>query len=175
MRTPTKAATKPSTSGSALRVADQVAGRLPDRCVLTGTATTGAVKLTAVQWRGPNWLLAVPGFAMAVGVLPGRTRHAVTLPISVTAWKIWSVRNGAAWSIMAAGLMFASIGFATGVVGLTVFGLIVLVAAMAYRTRAHHNYWVTCRYAPHSGLIVVAPTHRLFDAAARDLFVRSLR
>ena len=60
-------------------------------------------------------------------------------------------------------------------VGLVVFGMSVLVVAGMYRTRAHHNYWVTCRFSPVDGTIVVEPTHRRFDEAARDLFVRSLR
>jgi hypothetical protein len=53
--------------------------------------------------------------------------------------------------------------------------MVVLLVAAAYRTRAHHDYWVTCCLASTAETILVEPTHRLFDEAARDLFSRSLR
>ena len=160
---------------SVLRVADQVAGIFPDRCVLSGTETTHAVRLTAPRWGGPRWMLGIPGFAAVVGFLPGRERHAVALPVSVRVWKVWRLRNSIASSAAMAAVTFAAIGLLTGVVGLVVFGMSALVVAGMYRTRAHHNYWVTCRFSPADGTIVVEPTHRRFDEAARDLFVRSLR
>ena len=77
--------------------------------------------------------------------------------------------------MVAAGVTFSVIGLVTGVGELVVFGAVVAVATVAYRTRAHHNYWVSCRLHPAESTIVVEPTHRRFDEAARDLFVRSLR
>ena len=159
---------------SVLRVADQVAGVFPDRCVLSGVETERAVRLTATQFGGPRWLLGVPGFATVVGCLPGHDRCSVALPVSVRVWKMWRLRSVLALSTLAAGVTFVVIGTATGVVALAVFGLVVVVGAVAYRTRANHNYWVTCTVHPSTATIVIEPTHPRFDDAARDLFIRTL-
>ncbi len=160
---------------SALRVADQVAGRFPDRCVLTGDETAHAVRLTAVEWAGTRWLLGVPGFVKVVSCLPGHAHRSVALPVSVGVWKRWRCRELVSSAVVAAGVTFSVIGLLTDARELVVFGAVVAVAAVAYRTRAHRNFWVSCRLHPADGTIVVEPTHRRFDAAARDLFVRSLR
>jgi hypothetical protein len=160
---------------SVLRVADQKAGVFPDRCVLSGAETVRAVRLTATQFGGPRWLLGVPGFAAFVGRLPGHERCPVALPISDRLWKVWRLRNALAFSALASGLTFLVIGAATGTIPLAIFGLVVVVGAAAYRTRANHNYWVTCSLHPANGTIIVEPTHRQFDDAARDLFIRTLR
>ena len=160
---------------SVLRVADQIAGVFPDRCVLSGVETEQAVRLTATQWGGPRWLLGVPGFARVAGWLPGHDHCPVALPISIRVWKMWRVRNVVALSTLAAGMTFAAIGGVTGAVALAAFGLVIVIGAVAYRTRANHNYWVTCSFHPANATIVVEPTHPRFDAAARDLFVRAVR
>jgi hypothetical protein len=143
--------------------------------VLSGTETSSAVRLTATEWAGPTWLLGVPGFATAVRFLPGHQHHAVALPVSIHIWRMWQRRNLVALSALAAGVTFAGVGLFARVAGLVVLGAFVLVGAVAYRTRAQHDFWVTCRFRPADGTIVVEPTHRAFDEAARDLFVRSLR
>jgi hypothetical protein len=120
-------------------------------------------------------MLGVPGFALALRWFPGRASHAVALPVSVRVWKMWRSRNLAGLSVMTAGTTFAAIGLATEVTGLVVFGCLMLVAGTAYRTRAHHNYWVTCRFRPVDSTIVVEPTHPRFDEQARELFIRSMR
>ena len=91
---------------SVLRVADQVAGLFPDRCVLSGVETERAVRLTATQFGGPRWLLGVQGFATVVGCLPGHGRCPVALPVSVRVWKMWRIRNMVALSTLAAGATF---------------------------------------------------------------------
>jgi hypothetical protein len=159
---------------SVLRVADQVAGLFPDRCVLSGVETDRAVRLTATQFGGPRWLLGVPGFATVVGCLPGHDRCPIALPVSVRVWKMWRVRSVSASSTLAAGLTFVVIGAATQAVALAVFGVVIVTGAVAYRTRANHNYWVTCSLHPSTATIVVEPTHPRFDDAARDLFIRTL-
>ena len=159
---------------SVLRVADQVAGVFPDRCVLSGVETTRAVRLTATQFGGPRWLLGVLGFARAVGWLPGHERCEVALPVSVRVWKMWRVRNLGALSTLSAGVTFVAIGGATGAVALGVFGAVISIVAVAYHARANHDYWVTCSLHPSSATIVVEPTHPRFDDAARDLFTRTL-
>jgi hypothetical protein len=56
-----------------------------------------------------------------------------------------------------------------------VFGVLIVVASAVYRTRAHHDYWVTCTLRAENSTIVVEPTHQRFDEAARALFIRTLR
>jgi hypothetical protein len=163
-----------SVARSVLRVADQVAGIFPDRCVLSGVETQRAVRLTATQFGGPRWLLGLPGLATVVGRLPGHDRCPVALPVSVRVWKIWRFRSVAASSTLAAGTTFGVIGAATGAVALAVFGVVVVIGAFAYRARANHNYWVTCSLHPSTATIVVEPTHPRFDDAARVLFTRTL-
>lgn len=87
---------------------------------------------------------------------------------------MWHLRNVAALSMLSVGVTCGAIGGATGAAGLTVFGLVVSMLTVAYRTRAHHNYWVTCRLRPSNATIVIEPTHPGFDRAARDLFIRTL-
>jgi hypothetical protein len=159
---------------SVLRVADQLAGVFPDRCVLSGVDTTRAVRLTATQFAGPRWLLGVLGFARVVGWLPGHEHSAVALPVSVRVWKMWRIRNVMALSTLSVGLTCVAIGVATGTVGLGVFGAVLSVVAIAYHARTTHNYWVTCSLHPSSATIVIEPTHQRFDDAARDLFTRTL-
>ncbi len=160
---------------SVLRVADQVAGIFPECCVLSGVVTTRAVGLTATQWGGPRWLLGVPAFAMVARRMPRHGHCAVALPITARVWKMWRFRDGAAMSALAAGVTLCAIGVATGTAALAAFGLFIVVAAVAYRTRAHRNFWVTCILHTENSTIVVEPTHPRFDEAARALFIRTLR
>ena len=159
---------------SVLRVADQLAGIYPERCVLSGVETTRAVRLDATQWGGPRWMLGVPGLAFVAGRLPRHERCPVALPISERVWKLWRFRELAAMATLTAGATFFGIGAATGATGLAVFGLVVMIAALAYRTRAHHNFWVTCTLRPEASTIIVEPTHQRFDEEARKLFTRAV-
>lgn len=159
---------------SVLRVADQAAERFPDLCVLSGEATSHAARLTATQWDGPRWLLGVPGFAPVVGRLPGHERCPVALPLSVRVWRMWQRRNVAGLTIMVFGLVVAVAGAAQGSAQTVALGVLTGAAGAAYRARAVHNYWVTCRFRPSTNTIIVEPTHPRFDAAARELYVRSI-
>ncbi len=160
---------------SVLRVADQLAGIYPERCVLSGVETTRAVRLAATEWGGRRWLLGVPGFALVAGRLPGHGHCPVALPVSERIWKMWRIRDLAAMSMLTAGATFTGIGVVAGATGLAVFGLLVAIAAIAYRTRAHHNFWVTCTLRPADSTIAVEPTHQRFDDEARVLFIRTVR
>jgi hypothetical protein len=88
---------------------------------------------------------------------------------------MWRIRDLAAMSGLAAGVTFLGIGAVTGTIGLAVFGIVVAFAAIAYRTRAHHNFWVTCIFCPEDSTVLVEPTHQRFDDEARMLFVRTVR
>jgi hypothetical protein len=160
---------------SVLRVADQEAGRWPDVCVLSGEATTNAVRVTATQWEGRRWLLTVPGFALVVRWLPGHAHRKIALPVSAWVWRQWSRRNVAAAAVVTFGLGLAAGGVIRTLPVLIVLGALLVVAGAVLRSRAMHEYWVTCRLRPATGIVVVEPTHPVFDAAARELFARSLR
>lgn len=160
---------------SVLRVADHLDGVYPDCCVLSGVETQRAVRVTATEWRGRRWLLGVPGFAMVIGRLPRHQHRTVAVPISERVWKMWRFRDAAAAAMLAAGTTFAGIGVVTRSAALAAFGLVIVIAALAYRTCAHRNYWITCTLHPENSTIVIEPTHQRFDESARALFMRTLR
>ncbi len=159
---------------SVLRIADQQAGRFPDVCVLSGIPTTNAVRVHAVEWRGRSWILGIPGVLSVLKLWPGRSSATVALPISATVWRMWSRRNTVAMALMMSGLGFVVVGAVRSRGAIVVIGVVVVVLAFAYRTRAAVNYWVTCRLDPSRGCVTVQPTHRSFDEQARALFIRSL-
>jgi hypothetical protein len=159
---------------SVLRLADQAAGRYPTQCVLTGVTSSRAVRMTAPEWEGPRWLLAVPGLGMLIGIIPGRRRCSVALPVSATTWKRWSRRQLVGVAAIGFGAMIAIGGAVGGEVSLVLLGALVAVAGAGYLTVVAHRFWVVCRYRPADGTVIVEPTHPKFDAAARALFVRSL-
>ncbi len=152
---------------SVLRVADQLAGIYPDCCVLSGAQTAGAVRVTATSWGGPRWLLGLPGFALVAGNLPRHEHLTIALPVSDRVWKMWRFRDVASSAILAAGIVVFGIGVVTATAGLGGFGLLIGVGAVAYRARAHHNYWFTCIVQPATSTIVVEPSHQRFDEQER--------
>lgn len=159
---------------SVLRLKDQEAGRFPDRCVLSGVSTDRAVHVTAVRWNSRRWMLGVPGAVPVLSLLPGRTRRRVSLPVSATVWSTWNRRNLSALIVLvfSAGLILASAVRQTG--DLLGVGVVLVVVAVAYRTRAQHNFWTTCRLSAGGDQVIVEPTHPEFDRQARQLFTRSV-
>lgn len=143
--------------------------------MLSGEATANAVRVIATQWEGRRWLLTVPGFALVVGRLPSHAHRKIALPVSAWVWRQWSRRNVGCTALVAAGLGVAAAGVVRGAPALIVLGVLLGVAGTALRARAMHGYWVTCRLRPDANIVVVEPTHLVFDAAARELFARSLR
>jgi hypothetical protein len=160
---------------SVLRIADQQAGRFPDVCVLSGVATGNAVRVRAIEWSGPSWILGVPGVATILRLWPGRSSMTVALPVTASVWRMWTHRYTVAMALTMFGLGFVVIGAVRAVGVLVVFGVVVVVSACAYRTRAAVDYWVTCRLDTGRACVTVQPTHRLFDEQARALFIRSIR
>jgi hypothetical protein len=158
---------------SVLRIADQRAGRIPDVCVLSGVATANAVRVQAVEWAGRSWILCIPGVVSVLRLWPGRSSVTVALPIAARVWRMWSRRNTVAMALIMFGLGFVVIGAVRALGGIVVLGVVVVMLAFAYRTRAAVNYWVTCRLDPSRACVTVQPTHRSFDSQARALFIRS--
>jgi hypothetical protein len=160
---------------SVLRVSDQRAERFPDVCVLSGERTEHAARLTAVTWTGPKWVLGVPGFVPALAVLPRHDRTTVALPVSPRVWRMWQWRNAIGITGIVTGLLWFIAGavvLGSGVAAAV--GAIIALAAGAYRTRSVVNYWTTCRLNTTAGTIIVEPTHRVFDEAAKRLFIASI-
>ena len=159
---------------SVLRVSDQRAERFPDVCVLSGERTEHAVRLTAVTWPGPKWVLGIPGFVPVLGVLPRHDRTTVALPVSPRVWRMWQWRNAIGVTGVVTGVLWFIAGafLASGVAA--AIGAIVALTAGAYRTRSVVNYWTTCRLNTTTGTIIVEPTHRTFDEAAKRLFISSI-
>ncbi|WP_148288455.1 hypothetical protein [Ilumatobacter nonamiensis] len=128
---------------------------------------------TAVVWRGRRWILGIPGMVPVLGVVHERAR--VSLPVSTRVWRTWHRRNVAALTVLVfgAGLIAASTVRQAG--DLFGVGLVLVLVAGTYRTRAHHNYWTTCRLSADRATVVIEPTHPEFDQQARELFTRSIR
>ena len=80
---------------------------------------------------------------------------------------MWQRRNVAGLTIMVFGLVVAVAGAAQSSGQTVALGVLTVAAGAAYRARAVHNYWVTCRFRPSTNTIIVEPTHPRFDAAAR--------
>lgn len=161
-------------SRSVLRLADQHAGRFPDRCVLSGVRTDRAVRCTAVAWGGRRWLLGVPAATWIIGHRPGGHRELVSLPVTETVWSTWNRRNLLALLLIVFGTGLIAGGVVTGDGGLLATGVAVAALAAAYRTRAHHNYWTTCTLDAGADLVIVDPTRPEFDRQAQGLFTRSI-
>ncbi|WP_148288493.1 hypothetical protein [Ilumatobacter nonamiensis] len=159
---------------SVLRLADQHAGRFPDRCVLSGVRTDRAVRCAAVRWGGRRWLLGVPAATWIVGHRPGGQRELVSLPVTETVWSTWSRRNLSTLLLMVFGAGLIAGGVVIDDGGLLSTGMAIVALAAAYRARAHHNYWTTCTLDPGAGLVIVDPAHPDFDRQARELFTRSI-
>ncbi len=160
---------------SVLRITDQQAGRFPDVCILSGVTTQNAVRVQAVEWAGPSWILGIPGVTTLLRLWPGRSSTTVALPVAGSIWRAWSHRNTFAMALAMFGLGFVVIGAVRALGGVVVIGVFIVLLACAYRTRAAVNYWLTCRLDTSRACVTVQPTHRCFDEQARALFIQSIR
>lgn len=160
---------------SVLRLDDQRAGRLPDVCVLSGVATQNAARVRAIAWRGRRWLLFVPGLVSVVALLMRRSSVVVSLPVSAAVWTRWRRRVLVGQAAVTFGLVLVGASIIGRQLPPGVLGAWCLIGAFVLWARANRNWWVTCRYDPAASVVVVEPTHREFDGAARALFVRSVR
>ena len=82
--------------------------------------------------------------------------------------------GGAGGLAVVVAVVVAVAGAAQGSAQTVALGVLTGAAGAAYRARAVHNYWVTCRFRPSTNTIIVEPTHPRFDAAAHELYVRSI-
>lgn len=158
-----------------LRLADQQRDVFPDRCVLSGVRTEGAMKTTATVWGGPRWLLFVPGVVRVLTWLLRRPRATIAIAVSPPVWLRWRRRVVLSQGAAAFGGVLIGTGAVVGAAPPFAVGVVVFAATIALWTRANRNWWVTCVLDPVRATVVVEPTHPDFDRAAREIFVRSLR
>lgn len=160
---------------SVLRLADQRRDIFPDRCVLSGVQTVGAMRTTAVAWTGRRFVLFVPGVvALLAGVLR-RPHVTVSIPVSSDVWTRWRRRVVLSQVAMAFGSVLVATGLVTGAAAPLVGGVVSLSSALALWARSNRNWWITCVLDPQRTAVIVEPTHSEFDRAAREIFVRSIR
>jgi hypothetical protein len=109
-----------------------------------------------------------------LGMLPRHERTTVALPVSSRVWRMWQRRNAIGITGVVVGVLWCITGvvLASGVA--VAVGAIVALGAGAYRTRSVVNYWTTCRLDAAAATIIVEPTHRTFDEAAKQLFIASI-
>ncbi len=160
---------------SVLRLADQRRDVFPDRCVLSGATTTGAMRMTATVWGGRRWMLFVPGVVVVLAHVLRRSHVTVSLPATPDVWARWRRRVVLAQGTAAFGGVFTAIGSAVGAAALLAAGVPVFVGAIALWARANRNWWITCVLDPPRAVVVVEPTHLEFDRAAREIFLSSIR
>ena len=155
---------------AALRTADQRRGRVPDRCVKTGTPTDRAVHAWAVELRRADvlWLLLGPVLRL------GRRSERVVLPLAPAAWT--SIRRGLGAAVVVAGLGTGALGLGLvqGDPGLVVLGALLLAGAWALRALVLWRRWVGVVLRPGGAEVAVSRVSPEFGDAARKLFVGSV-
>jgi hypothetical protein len=167
-------ATSADAMRSVLRLADQRRDVFPDRCVLSGVATTGATSWTATAWRGPRWVLFVPGAVAVLAHLLRRPHVIVSIPVSPAVWGRWRRRVVLSQGATAFGSVLIGVGLAVGGSAPLTGGVVVIIAAIASWARANRNWWITCVLDAARGVVTVEPTHSEFDRVACEIFVRSI-
>ncbi len=160
---------------SVLRLADQRRDVFPDRCVVSGVHTAGAMRMTATVWGGRRWVLFVPGVVAVLAWVLRRPHVAVSIPVSPAVWSRWRRRVVLSQGAVAFGGVLIGTGSAVGAAAPLAGGVVVVVGAMALWARANRNWWITCVLDSEQEMAVVEPTHPEFDRAAREIFVRSIR
>jgi hypothetical protein len=157
-----------------LRVRDQERDALPDRCVLTGVSTTGAVRVWATRRPRPRWLYPwSKPLLVVLARLRRRPVRRVVLPVTDAAWR--RLRRPLYGLSVLGGIGLAAI--AVAVVRLSVAGVIagaVLVAvALVARWRMLTRRWVQVWIRANGDEIVVANVSAEFADAARQLYLRT--
>lgn len=150
---------------SVLTSADQDDGRFPDRCVLTGAATEGAIRLRAVPALVPASLADVVG-------APARLGRHVTLPVDEAAMNQYRRRQGVPLGLAGAGLGLIGVGVAAGHVNWV--GVVLVVIGLVLQARNRRRHWIQVRAGSGSDDLVVLRGHEAFDRQARQLYRSAL-
>ena len=160
---------------SVLRLADQRRDVLPDRCVFSGVHTDSAMRMTVTTWRGARWMLYVPGVVPLRAHVLRRPHVVVALPVSPAVWSRWRRRVVLSQAVVTFGVVLIVTGSVVRAAAPLAVGIVVFVSAVALWARANRNWWITCTLDPTRAVLIVEPTHREFDVAARMIFVQSIR
>lgn len=160
---------------AALRMADQRRGRVPDRCVVSGARTDGAVHAWAVELRRADVLwLALGPVARLIAALGRRRSRRIVLPLSPAAWS--SLRAGLRWAVLAAGLGAGALtlGAARGDGALVVLGGTLLLLAWVLRAVVLWRRWVGVVLRTGGDEAVLHRVSPEFATSAKALFTGSV-
>ena len=133
------------------------------------------MRTTATVWVGRRWVLFVPGFVQLLAHVLRRPHVATSIPVSPAVWARWRRRVALSQGGTAFGGVLIGTGAVAGAAPPLAGGVIVFTAAIVLWARANRNWWITCLLDPARAMVVVEPTHRDFDRAAREIFMRSVR
>ncbi len=133
------------------------------------------MRSTATAWSGPRWVLCVPGAVPVLAFVLRRPHVAVSIPVTEAVWSRW--RRRVAWSqgAVAFGAVLIAVGSIVRAAAPLVGGVVVLLGTVALWARANRNWWITCVLDLSRDVVIIEPTHREFDEAAREMFVRSIQ
>ena len=149
-----------------LLISDQVAGRLPDRCVLTGEPTESVLRVRAVSDALPEVVADVVGGPLRLG-------RPVDLPVAPEALTAYR-RHQARWAgVAGAGIGLVVVGALGG--ALPWAGLLLLLVAVVGSARLRRRRWVQVRQRRDADELIVLRTHEAFDQQARRLHEQALR
>lgn len=146
---------------SVLRGAHQDRDVLPDRCVLTGRRTDGAIRVRATSRRVPEVVADVLGPA-------ARTGRRVALPIDGDELRWYRRRQALVAMPTGIGITFTALGAVP-------FGLALVVLGIAGSWWTRRRHWFQVRMADDGRDVVVLRGHALFDQDARRLFTATIK
>lgn len=146
---------------SVLRISDQVAGRIPDRCVLTGEATEHVLRVRAVSDALPEPVVDVVGGPLRLG-------RPVDVPMAPEALSDYRRRQSRWVGVAGAGIGLVVLGVLSGAVPWP--GLLLLAVAVAGSARLRARRWIQVRQRRDSDDLVVLRAHPAFDEQARRLY-----
>jgi len=151
---------------SVLLISDQVAGRLPDRCVLTGEPTDSVLRVRSVSDVLPELVVDVVGGPLRLG-------RPVDLPVAADALSAYRRRQSRWAGVAGAGIGLVAVGILGG--ALPWVGLLLLAVAVVGSARQRRRHWVQVRQKRDADELVVLRAHEAFDAQARRLHEEALR
>jgi hypothetical protein len=120
-------------------------------------------------------MLCVPGVVPLLVHVLRRPGVVVALPVSPAVWSRWRRRVVLSQGALTFGAVLVVTGSIVRAAAPLALGIVVVLPAVALWARANRNWWITCTLDPTQALLIVEPTHREFDVAARRIFVRSIR
>ena len=146
----------------------------PEVCVVTGSATTSAVRMPAESLPRAALLQLILGVRLChvLGILARRSAAVATIGVSPEAWKRWRRRVGLCVVVGFAGVGAAAAGILLDNAGWIWTGAILIALVSVRRIRWMLHFWINLDYRPATGTIRVFRAHRRYDEEARRRFSR---